>query len=73
MNKKTDTQPKTMESKAIESFIRMKKTKKHYLITEQDDGNYKGFTVKNEKLCEVRQGDPGTVLTLLITHDGKTD
>jgi hypothetical protein len=38
-------------------------------IIRQPDGNYIGYTQKNGKLIQVRQGDPATVLTLLITHE----
>ncbi len=38
-------------------------------IVKQDDGNFKGFMYKNGKYIEVRQGDPNTVLQLLITHE----
>ena len=37
-------------------------------IIKQEDGNYKGYTQKGGKLIEVRQGDPQTVLVMLITH-----
>ena len=37
-------------------------------IIKQPDGNWIGYTQKNGKTIEVRQGDPGTVLQLLITH-----
>lgn len=43
------------------------------LIVKQPDGNYRGFAYKNGNLIQVRQGDPGTVLQLLITHDGQAD
>lgn len=38
-------------------------------IVKQPDGNYKGYMQKNGTLIEVRQGDPGTVLQMLITHE----
>lgn len=38
-------------------------------IIKQPDGNYIGRMWKNKKLIEVRQGDPNTVLNLLLTHD----
>ena len=38
-------------------------------IIKQPDGNYIGYTRKNGTLITVRQGDPTTVLTLLITHE----
>lgn len=38
-------------------------------IIKQEDGNWRGFTWKNGRLVQVRQGDPMTVLQLLITSD----
>lgn len=38
-------------------------------IIRQEDGNYIGYCHKNGKAIEVRAGDPGTVLTMLITHE----
>lgn len=37
-------------------------------IIKQEDGNYRGFMWKNGSLVQARQGDPGTVLALLLTH-----
>lgn len=37
-------------------------------LIKQPDGNWRGFTVKGGTFVQVRQGDPGTVLQLLITH-----
>lgn len=37
-------------------------------IIKQEDGNYKGYTQKNGKFIEVREGDPNSVLVALITH-----
>lgn len=37
-------------------------------IIKQEDGNYRGFMWKNGKLVQARQGDPGTVLALLLVH-----
>lgn len=37
-------------------------------IIRQSDGNYIGYTQKNGVLISERQGDPVTVLGLLITH-----
>lgn len=37
-------------------------------IIKQPDGNYIGYTKKNGKDITARQGDPATVLTMLITH-----
>lgn len=42
---------------------------KKYTIEEQADGNYIGTTQRNGEPIEVRQGDPHTVLTMLITHE----
>jgi hypothetical protein len=36
-------------------------------IMLMEDGNFRGFTKKNGKLVQVRQGDPNTVLQLLLT------
>ena len=36
-------------------------------IIKQPDGNYKGYMQKNGKFIEVRQGDPNTVLQMLLT------
>ena len=41
---------------------------KVFSIIKQDDGNYIGYTKKNGVLIRERQGDPMTVLGLLITH-----
>lgn len=40
-------------------------------IMRQDDGNYRGFTQKNGKFIQTRQSDPGVVMQMLITHDGR--
>jgi hypothetical protein len=45
------------------------KNRDSIVIIKQEDGNYRGFMWKNGKLIQTRQGDPGTVLQLLITHD----
>lgn len=37
------------------------------LIAKQADGNWKGFMHKNGNPIEVRDGDPYTCLTLLLT------
>lgn len=37
-------------------------------IIRQEDGNYKGYTQKNGKLIEVREGTPHDVIVALITH-----
>lgn len=37
-------------------------------IIRQLDGNYIGYTQKFGKMVEERQGDPMTVLGMLITH-----
>lgn len=36
-------------------------------IIRQPDGNYRGFMQKNGNLVQVRQGEPNTVLQLLLT------
>lgn len=41
-----------------------------YLIIKQTDGNYIGYTFKGGNAVDARQGDPQTVLTMLLTHDG---
>lgn len=38
------------------------------LLVKQEDGNWRGFIWKGDKLIQARQGDPQTVMTLLITH-----
>lgn len=40
-----------------------------FLIVKQPDGNYIGETKKDGKIISARQGDPQTVLTMLITHE----
>lgn len=38
-------------------------------IIKQPDGNYIGTMNKFGKIVTARQGDPTTVLTMLITHE----
>lgn len=38
-------------------------------IEQQPDGNWKGYTTKFGKEIEVRDIDPQTVLTRLLTHE----
>lgn len=38
------------------------------VLIKQPDGNWRGFMNKGGKLVQDRQGDPNTVLALLITH-----
>lgn len=38
-------------------------------IIQQKDGNWIGEMNKNGNVVSSRQGDPQTVLTMLITHD----
>lgn len=38
-------------------------------IIKQKDGNYRGFMQKNGRLVQMRQGDPNTVLNLLLTSE----
>lgn len=41
------------------------------IIFQDKDGNWRGNRLSGNSLINVRAGDPQTVLTLLITHDGK--
>lgn len=50
--------------------ISMPQVEGTYLIIKQQDGNYIGYTFKGAKVVDARQGDPQTVLTMLLTHDG---
>lgn len=59
-----------LTTKEIEAIKGPVKNPKAILIVQQDDGNWRGFAQKNGKLVQTRQGDPGTVLQMLITHDG---
>ena len=46
--------------------------RKTFLMFEDSDGNWRGESGHKDKgVVNVRAGDPQTVLTLLITHDGK--
>ncbi len=38
------------------------------VLIKQEDGNWRGFMNKNGKLVQERQGDPNTVLAMLITQ-----
>lgn len=38
-------------------------------IIQQEDGNWKGWMNKHGKVVEVRQVDPLTVLSMLLTHE----
>lgn len=40
-----------------------------FTVTKQKDGNWKGATKKNGKTIEIRDIDPNTVLTRLLTHE----
>lgn len=42
-----------------------------YIITRENDGNWKGITEKFGKIITVRDVNPESVLSQLITHDGK--
>lgn len=57
----SDLQQQTKESITIikENEIR---------LVKQDDGNWKGFTMRGEDLLEVREIDPQTCLVKLLTH-----
>lgn len=37
-------------------------------LIQQPDGNWRGFMWRNNAFIQVRQGDPNTVLNLLLTH-----
>lgn len=45
------------------------KNPKAISVIQQEDGNYIGSMWKIDHFVEVRQGDPNTVLSLLITHE----
>ena len=59
-----------LEAKELEK-IEWKPAKNANIISivKRKDGNYRGFMQKNGKLLQVRQGDPNTVLQLLLTTD----
>lgn len=38
------------------------------LLSKEIDGNWKGYMLRNKVQIEVREGDPHTCLTKLITH-----
>lgn len=38
------------------------------LLVKQEDGNWRGFMWKGDKLVQSRQADPNTVMQMLITH-----
>jgi hypothetical protein len=38
------------------------------LLVKQEDGNWKGYMIKEGKALEVRDIDPYTCLTRLLTH-----
>lgn len=39
------------------------------VIIKQEDGNYKGYAWKHGKVVEVRDIDPNTVITRIITQE----
>lgn len=63
--------PKHDHEKEIEVMERQPtlSTNTLYTIIQMADGNYIGETVKNGQQIRVREGDPMTVLTKLITHE----
>ncbi|MDE2233299.1 MAG: hypothetical protein KGJ90_04180 [Patescibacteria group bacterium] len=48
----------------------VKKNKKMIVLSEEPDGNWKGYIWKYEKLIEVRDYGPETILQALLVHDG---
>lgn len=40
-------------------------------IIQQEDGNWKGYIQKSNKVIIVRQYDPTIVLQMLLTHTGE--
>lgn len=68
------TNPKDMTDDLSVDFIKelqCNPLKNHdsIVIIKQSDGNWRGFMWKIDKLVQVRQSDPNTVLQLLITHE----
>lgn len=57
----------------IEEVVKLEcnpiKNKEAIVLIKQEDGNWRGFMNKNGKLIQVRQGDPNTVLAMLLTHE----
>lgn len=47
------------------------KDDKIFMLFQDLDGNWRGATTKEENFVNVRAGDPNTVLTMLLTHDGQ--
>lgn len=45
------------------------KNKDAIILIKQEDGNWRGFMNRNGKLVQSRQGDPNTVLNMLLTHE----
>jgi len=39
------------------------------LLVKQEDGNWRGFAWKHDKLVQCRVSDPNTALNVLITHE----
>lgn len=58
-----------MDTKEIE--FNPQKNKDAIVVIKQPDGNYIGYMQKFDKLITIRQGDPLTVVQMLINHDGK--
>lgn len=42
--------------------------KKAIIIFQDTDGNYRGMAHKNGQFIQAREGDPNTVVTMLITR-----
>jgi uncharacterized protein GlcG (DUF336 family) len=41
-----------------------------YVIFQEADGNWRGFTRRDEKMLQTRMEGPEIAMTALITHDG---
>lgn len=63
------TQISKEEALAMTAEIKEKAAldKETFLLVKQNDGNWRGLYGKNEEYYEARQGDPNTVLQLLLT------
>lgn len=44
-----------------------------FVLFQEADGNWRGFTRRYDKLLQTRMADPQVALTALLTHDGKLD
>lgn len=65
-----DIDPAAIEIKSEDMLYNPEFNAAAISIIKQADGNYIGKMQKHGKLVEARQGDPHTVLEMLITHDG---